>query len=50
MNLSLELFLFYFKSPSDLKTASHNRPNTYGSPCSLKKLGSMVLSVGLQAV
>ena len=24
---------FYFKSPSDLNTASQNRPNTYGPPC-----------------
>ena len=24
---------FYFKSPTDLKTASQNRPNTYGPPC-----------------
>jgi hypothetical protein len=38
MNFSLELFIFfYFKSPSDVKTASQNRSNTYGSPCSLKK-------------
>ena len=33
VNFSLELFIFYSKSPSDLKTASQNRPNTYGPPC-----------------
>ena len=34
VNFSLELHFFYFKSPSDLKTASQNRPNTYDPPCS----------------
>ena len=33
MNFSLELLLCYFKSPSDLKTASQNRSDPFGSPC-----------------
>ena len=33
VNFPLELNFFYFKSSSDLKTASQNRPNTYGPPC-----------------
>ena len=33
MSFSLELILFYFKSPSDLKITSKNRWNTYGPPC-----------------
>ena len=37
LSFSLELlFFFYFKSPSDLKTASQNRPNTYASPSILQ--------------
>ena len=35
MNFSL-FFFNHFKSPSDLKTALQNRPNTYASPCTFQ--------------
>ena len=50
MNFLLELNFFYFKSPSDLSTASQNRSDTYGSPCTQGSNGIFLFLVNYQSI
>ena len=50
MNFLLEFKKKCFKSPSDLLTASQNRPNTYETPCNLLTVKFSHLQVRIKSL
>ena len=50
MNFFTGIEFFYFKSPSDLSTASQNRSDTYGSPCTQGSNGIFLFLVNYQSI